>query len=412
MRSVWLLAIAVIVALTGGVVLGFVLFGAGAVSSTKHVEEVWTCPMHPQIRQPNPGKCPLCGMDLVKAGSEESGSRIMSLSPESVALARVETAPVERRFVVKRLRLVGAVDFDETRVRTVAARVPGRLERLFVDYTGIPVRKGDHLVSVFSPELETAQQELIEARHRVQRAGERSDFLRDSDRRAYEGAREKLREWGMTEAQIDALEKAGEAQDRIQIDSPIGGIVTEKLVHEGDYVKTGTPLFRVAELDRVWVKIDAYEQDLPWIRYGQLVSVTAEAWPGDVFTGRIAFIDPVLNRTTRTVDVRINVDNPDGRLKPGMFVRSVVESRLAAYGRVIDPLLAGKWICPMHPEVVKDHEGTCDVCGMELVPAESLGFVAQREAAPPLVVPATAVLPTGRRAVVYVVGTRRRSTDL
>jgi Cu(I)/Ag(I) efflux system membrane fusion protein len=159
----------------------------------------------------------------------------------------------------------------------------------------------------------------------------------------------------------------------------------------------------VADLSQVWVKLDAYESDLPWIRYGQEVTFTAEAHPGEVFKGWISFIAPTLDARTRTVKVRVNVNNPDDRLKPEMFVRAVVKSHMAQEGKVMDPNMAGKWTCPMHPSVVRDRAGTCDICGMNLVTTESLGYVAAESAGPlPLVIPASAPLITGKRAVVYV----------
>jgi len=153
----------------------------------------------------------------------------------------------------------------------------------------------------------------------------------------------------------------------------------------------------------VWVYLDAYESDMMWIRYGQEVEFETEAYPGEVFAGTISFIDPVLNAKTRTVKLRVDVENPDGKLKPEMFVRAVVRAKVAQGGRVMDEAMAGKWICPMHPDVVKDGAGSCDICGMDLVTTESLGYVkvdAPKEA--PLIIPASAPLITGKRAVVYV----------
>jgi Cu(I)/Ag(I) efflux system membrane fusion protein len=159
----------------------------------------------------------------------------------------------------------------------------------------------------------------------------------------------------------------------------------------------------MADLSQVWVKLDAYESDIDWIRYGQDVEFTAEAYPGETFKGKIAFIDPVLDPMTRTVKLRVNVANPDGRLKPEMFVRAIVRSKVAGAGMVMDEDMAGKWICPMHPSVVKTAPGKCDVCGMDLVTTESLGYVVAKEPnKAPLVIPASAPLITGTRAVVYV----------
>jgi Cu(I)/Ag(I) efflux system membrane fusion protein len=161
-------------------------------------------------------------------------------------------------------------------------------------------------------------------------------------------------------------------------------------------------IYTIADLSRVWVLLDAYESDLAWIRYGQEVEFTTEAHPGDTFRGRVTFIDPMLDAATRTVKVRVNVDNAGLRLKPEMFVRGVVHAEGAADGRVMDPEMSGKWICPMHPEVVENGPGKCRECGMDLVSAESLGYASVEGAEPALLVPASAVLVTGRRAVVYV----------
>jgi Cu(I)/Ag(I) efflux system membrane fusion protein len=170
------------------------------------------------------------------------------------------------------------------------------------------------------------------------------------------------------------------------------------------YVDVGTRIFTIADLDAVWVQLDAYESDLRWLRYGQAVTFTTEAFPGKNFSGVVSFIDPVLNATTRTVKVRVNVDNKEGLLKPEMFVRANVFAQFAGSGRILDKNLIGKWVSPMHPEVIKDAPGQCPICGMNLVPTESLGYAnaTPSDVVAPLVIPATAPLLTGKRAVVYV----------
>ncbi|MCB9871286.1 MAG: efflux RND transporter periplasmic adaptor subunit [Planctomycetes bacterium] len=364
----------------------------------------WTCPMHPEVDLPAFGPCPKCGMDLVpRAAGGALGPRRIAMTEEARKLAEIATVPVTRQFLTLAVRMSGKIEFDETAIRTIAARVEGRIDRMFVDYTGVPVRQGDHLVSLFSPALLTAQQELLEAKkRRAATAGEASQFLRDSNEKAYRAARDKLLLWGLSAAQVDAVEQRGTAEDHMEIRSPAGGVVIHKLLDQGDYVREGSKIYRIADLERLWLRLDAYEQDLPWLRFGQRVTVQAEAVPGEVFEGRIAFLDPVLQDRTRTVKVRVNIANPDRRLKPGMFVRAVVRAQMGGNGEVLESRLAGKWISPMHPEVVKDGPGKCDVCGMDLVPAESLGYVPPATAQKPLVVPASAVLVTGTRAVVYV----------
>lgn len=369
----------------------------------------WTCSMHPQIIKDNPGNCPLCGMKLIPlkmGGAQLTGMRQLVVSPAAQALMNVQVAPVERRFVETEVRMVGKVEYDETRLKHITAWVPGRLDRLFVDYTGVQVNDGDHMVYIYSEQLYSAQQELIEAvRSAKERAGEpRSNFFATGGVDLLESAREKLRLLGLSPEQIATIEKQTKPEDHTLIHSTMTGIVIEKLKQQGDRVQTGERIYTIADLSQVWVKMDAYESDLQWLRYGQSVSFFTEAYPGKKFQGRIAFIDPVLNEKTRTVKVRVNVPNEAGQLKPEMFVRAVVKANIATGGRVIDANLSGKWVSPMHPEIIKDEPGDCDICGMPLVRAESLGYVAAdgAGAAAPLVIPVTAALLTGTRAIVYV----------
>jgi Cu(I)/Ag(I) efflux system membrane fusion protein len=402
-----------------GLVLGLVLIGQCVGDSTPTTtsaggerpvdaaaDVVWTCSMHPQVRQSGPGRCPLCGMDLVpvKQGpADETGSRRLSLDEAAVALADIRTARVERRHVAHEVRLVGKVVPDETRLAYLTAWVPGRLERVFVDYTGLTVRQGDHLVEIYSPQLYAAQEELLQAVLAERRLQDNAlATLREGATGMLRAARDRLRLWGLTEAQIDATIAQGSVDERVVLYAPIGGVVLERNALEGQYVETGTRIYTIADLTSVWVVFDAYESDLSWLRYGQDVAFRAQALPGETFHGRVAFIDPVLDDRTRTVKVRVNVANADLRLKPEMFVRGTVQAVLTPHGRSVDASLAGKWMCPMHPEVVADAAGDCPLCGMALATVEALGFVADGVDEPPLVVPATAPLITGKRAVVYV----------
>lgn len=362
---------------------------------------IWTCSMHPQIRRDGPGSCPICGMDLVPVKESADGVRTVSISPEIKSLMNVQVSPVRRQYVTTDVRMVGKIEYDETRLAHITAWVPGRLERMFVDFTGIAVNKGDHMVQIYSEALYTAQEELLAVTKR-DRPPSSSRYIQPID--LAESAREKLRLLGLTPEQIQTIEQRGKSSETVTIYSPAGGVVVGKMKQEGDRVQTGDRIYTVADLNQLWVQMDAYESDLAWLRYGQDVEFTTEAYPGEVFNGRIAFIDPVLNEDTRTVKVRVNVPNKNGRLKPEMFVRAIVKSNVASGGRVLDASLAGKWISPMHPEIVKDQPGDCDICGMPLVRAESLGYVTAEPtvASKPLVVPASAVLLTGTRAIVYV----------
>ena len=371
-----------------GVGDGPIIAGRGAVVPT-----VWTCSMHPQIQQPQTGSCPICGMDLIPVVNDEGaddGPRTLTMSESAKALAEIQTTEVRYAFPEAQVRLVGKLEYDETRVKSLTARFPARIDELFVNYTGIPVKKGEHLASVYSPELLTAQRELLTA------------YAGSPNGSIARAAREKLRLWDLLPEQIDEIIESGAAEDQFVLKAPIGGVVVLKNIKEGDYVKTGESLFKIVDLGNLWLYLDAYESDLTWLRYGQDVVFTVEAYPGEEFHGKIAFIEPELNRRTRTVAVRVNVPNPGKRLKPGMFARGIVRSRIAYSGRVYAPELAGKWICPMHPEIVKEGPGNCDVCRMDLRSAEDLGYVQDIDEEAPLVVPTSAVLRTGKRAVVYV----------
>lgn len=354
---------------------------------------VYTCSMHPQIKQPDPGDCPICGMDLIplqRQTDESDSERRYSMTESAVALAEIRTTAVRRQFPNAEIRLVGNLDYDQTRVRSLTARFPARIDRLYVNYTGIPVKKGEHLALVFSPELLVAQNELLTA------------WQSEPGGPFYRAARQKLLLWDLLPDQIDALQDEGKASERFELRAPMGGTVVERNIKEGDYVQTGDPLVTIADLSQLWLMLKAWESDLQWLRYGQSVSFTVETYPGEQFTGTIAFLEPMFDRTTRTVSVRVNVPNEDRRLKPGMFARGIVKAQLTNSHDILAPDLAGKWISPMHPEIVKDAPGDCDICGMPLVPAEELGYTDEANGKMPVVVPASAVLRTGTRAVVYV----------
>lgn len=375
---------------------------------TVHEEPtMWTCSMDPQIQQPEPGLCPLCGMPLIPVGSggEDDSPRSLVMSEAAKKLAEIETAPVERRFVEHALRLVGKIEYDETRLKYITAWFPGRLERLFVDYTGTPVKAGEHLVEIYSPELLSDQEALLQTRRAVMDSPPASDAaVQRSRTESLERARNRLRLLGLTDSQIEQIEEQGSPSERITFYSPIDGVVIHKSAFKGDYVQTGSRIFTIADLSHVWVKMDAYESDLQWLRYGQEVAFRTVAHPGEEFHGRVAVIDPYLNEETRTVKVRVNLDNSHGKLKPGMLVRGSVRIKSTEAGQVMDTGLSGKWMCSMHPEIVKDTPGDCDLCEMPLVTTESLGYAGEQhaESLPPLVIPASSVLLTGTRAVIYV----------
>ena len=235
----------------------------------------WTCAMHTQIQLPGPGPCPICGMDLVPVKvAEEAGSddRTMVFSETAKRLAQVRTVPVERRLATVAVRMVGKVDYDETRTGTITAYVPGRLERLFVDYTGVRVERGDHMVTIYSPELVAAQEELLQAIASA-RTLERSELeiMRRTAAGTVSAARERLRLWGLLPEQIAEVEAQGSVQEVITLYSPMSGVVIDKNALQGQYVETGSRIYTIVDLEHLWVRLEAYESDIEWVRLGQEV---------------------------------------------------------------------------------------------------------------------------------------------
>ncbi|WP_432734834.1 efflux RND transporter periplasmic adaptor subunit [Maridesulfovibrio sp. FT414] len=322
-------------------------------SASESGKIVWTCSMHPQIQLPEPGKCPICFMDLIplekggKSGEESVSLRQINLTASARKLAGIATTPVERRSLSVETRMLGKVDYDETRMGTITAWTGGRIDKLYIDYTGSSVRKGQAMASIYSPELLTAQAELIQAVKAEAALKDSSlQVIKDTAARTEQAAREKLRLLGLSKNQIADIIKRGKAAEHITLYSPMSGIVIKKDVVEGVYVKTGTPIYTIADLSRVWVMLEAYESDLPWIKMGTKVNFTTEAYPGRDFEGNVVYIDPVVNEKTRTVRVRLDVPNEGLKLKPGMFVRAVNAGEKQAGSELVipasAPLITGK----------------------------------------------------------------------
>ena len=353
--------------------------------------EVWTCSMHPQVRLPAPGKCPICSMPLIRANAVESsasGGPLLNLTNRAATSAGVETVPVERREITRELRVVGKVQYNERALATVTTRVDGYIERLFVDFTGVEVHEGDHLVEIWSPELLIAQGELFSE-------------MRSPSANVTPGARLKLQRLGMTPQQVDELVSTRKATDRVTLVSPITGTVIEKMVSQKSSVKAGDTLYRVANLDSVWVYLDIYEYELPWVRYGQTVEITSEAFPG-VISGRVWFINPVVTDESRTVKVLVNIPNEQRKLKPGMFVSATIRAKLLANGEAAPTGVEGQWTCPMHTQVLLPERGECPICKMPLVQIPGEPRQVSSDEARVLAVPVTAVLDSGIRRLVYV----------
>jgi membrane fusion protein, copper/silver efflux system len=356
----------------------------------------WTCAMHPQIKLPNPGKCPICFMDLIPLASGTDGGADVSpvqytMSSAAKKLAEVETVEVKRDHAKVLVRMVGLVYEDETRIASLTSRVDGRLDEIFVNFTGSLVNKGDPMVTIWSPTLIKSQVELFES----MKSKDTEGIIR--------GAEEKLLQLGMTKEQIEDIKKQQKANLYVTLRAPINGVVTKKMAILGQFVKEGSEMYTINDLSHVWIKLDAYETDLPWIRYGEDVSFTTPAVPGRKFKGKVLFLDPVLDMKTRTVKIRVEAENPDYILRPGMFVTAELEAEIDSKGKVIKPEWAGKYICPIHPTEQGSLEpGFCPESKMALRPASAYGYGDDPNPEFPLVIPAAAPLITGKRTIVYV----------
>lgn len=426
--------------------------------------EYWTCTMHPSIHEAGPGDCPICGMKLVPkyAGSDTPGEKPatatatttsapqkgqqlymctmpecndtpstdpnsrcpvcgmkrqpidmsqmqgdseadLTLSDRARRLAEVATEPVAPHRLFKHIRTVGKVTYDETRHKMVTAWIGGRIDRLFADYTGMVVNKGDHLVELYSPDLVTAQEEYLTALRGAESLGSASPTVRQRAERLVASASRQLELLGVTDEQIERIRRERKSSTRLTVYAPIGGTVVRKPAMEGMYVKTGEPLYEIADLESVWILLEMYESDLPWIAPLQHVRVTSSAMPGEEIAGQVAFVDPVINKSTRTIAVRVNALNRKRLLKPGMFVNAELFVSLADAESAAVPEAGGEYVCPMHPWETSNTPGDCSICGMKLVPVEQLpGYRAPRDASAVLAVPREAVLQTGERSLVYV----------
>ncbi|MCB0409325.1 MAG: efflux RND transporter periplasmic adaptor subunit [Flavobacteriales bacterium] len=329
----------IILALLVGLFLGKMFFSTENETKEDHSKhqvaegQIWTCSMHPQIRQNEPGKCPICGMDLIPVDEVGDSPLNMEMSEEAVRLADIQTAKVQLTDPEKEIFMHGKVKVDERKISIITSRFEGRIEKLFIDFTGVSVVKGQKLASVYSPQLITAQQELFEALK-----------YKDSNPVLYKAARNKLKLWNITEEQIIAIEKGGEPKQEVDIVSPVSGIVTTRMATLGDYVKEGTKLFEVVDLSHVWIVFDAYELDIPWVKKGDKITFKVSSIADKAFEGNVDFIDPLINPKTRTASVRVDFNNNSEQLKPEMFVEGRVSAKLPIKEtKIIVPKSAVMW---------------------------------------------------------------------
>ncbi|RLJ61224.1 Cu(I)/Ag(I) efflux system membrane fusion protein [Lacinutrix venerupis] len=317
-----------------GVLLGWLLFGGSTNEEIDHnhdavaaTNQMWTCSMHPQIMQPEPGDCPICGMDLIPAESGSDGLMAdqFKLTENAMALANIQTTVVGKGNVEgNTIKLSGKIAENEEANAVQVSYFAGRIERLNVSFTGEEVRKGQLLATIYSPELYAAQQELITAAS-----------LKASQPALYKAVRNKLKLWKLSENQINQIEETGKVKENFPVYATVSGTVTEKLVEQGDYIKQGQPLLKIANLNTVWGNFDVYENQIDRFKKGQEVMITTNAYPNKEFKGKVDFIDPVLNTKTRTVTLRVVLSNKDDVFKPGMFVTANIEGSTAKNDEVL-----------------------------------------------------------------------------
>ena len=338
-----------------GIILGWLFFGGSSAVQNEQSEhnheqvtnqageQVWTCSMHPSVRQDSPGSCPICGMDLIPASTEEQGNDYsMVMTEASIQLANIQTAPVVRERPTREIHLPGRVELDERKISYVTAHFEGRIRDVKIDFTGAPIRKGDVMATIYSPELVSAQRELLQA---VQ--------VQERNPQLYDAAVRKFRLWEFSDEQIQAIINRGEVQTNMEILSPVDGFVMKQNVVDEQHVMEGTIIYEVASLDDLWVTLDAYEQDLPWISEGNEITFQTRANPGRNYEASIDFIDPAFNPQKRTIRLRANVENEGHTLRPDMLVRGTVMAEISDE-KILVPASAVLWTGPRSIVYLKD----------------------------------------------------------
>lgn len=331
-KNIIYIAVAVIV----GLLAGWLIFGSTTddtvankddsdMSDHDHtgesVEQMWTCSMHPQIMQPEPGDCPICGMDLIPAEASADGlaANEIKMTKNAMALANIRTTIVDNGTTEDNgvITLSGKIQMNEEENAIQASYFDGRIERLNINYEGQEVKKGQLLATIYAPNLIAAQQELITAAS-----------IKESQPALYKAVRNKLKLWKLSENQINSIEESGNVKENFPIYATVTGTVSEKMASEGDYIKQGQPIVKVSNLNSVWAEFDAYENQIAEFKKGEEIKITTNAYPNQEFDATVSFIDPVLNTQTRTVTVRANLNNNKGIFKPGMFVNGKIKSKL------------------------------------------------------------------------------------
>ena len=326
-----------------GLLLGWLLFSTSnqtTVDEHNHEisegsESIWTCSMHPQIRSNEPGNCPICGMELIPLESSDSelDPMAISMSPVAMQLAQVQTAVVGTGRTGKSVRLNGKIQADERLLFTQSSHIPGRIEKLTVNFTGDFISEGQIIAYIYSPELVTAQEELFEARK-----------IKESQPALFNASKEKLKNWKLSDNQIEQILASEKTIEQFPVLANVSGYVTKKMVNLGDYIKQGQAIYEIADLSKVWVLFDVYESDMTWIKNGASVSYTVQSIPGETFKGNISYIDPVIDPKTRVAKARIETANKDLKLKPEMFVSGIIEAKINSANAALSvPKTAVMW---------------------------------------------------------------------
>ena len=319
-----------IIAVLIGLFAGWLLFGTTSNSSSEnktskeekhsleeHRSEIWTCSMHPQVRQQEPGDCPICGMDLIPAESSATGlaPNEFKMTENAMALANIQTTVIgEMSSSNSSIELSGKIKANDDKAATQPAHFNGRVDQLYVTSVGETVRKGQAVAKIYSPELVAAQQELITAYR-----------IKDAQPQLYNAVKNKFMNWMIPESQLTEVLKTGIPKPSFTIYAQVSGVVTELMVNKGSHVMDGQPIFKVANLSTVWAEFDAYETTIQDIKEGQDISVVVKAIPNKIFNAKVSFIDPILNTSTRTIRVRATLNNKEDLLKPGMFVTGTIK---------------------------------------------------------------------------------------
>ncbi len=348
-----------IAAITGIALLAFLIGltvgdrgngGTTASGGASPAATTWTCSMHPQIKLPKPGQCPICFMDLIPlatSSGDDLGPRQLRMSESARKLAQIQTAPVVRGRADAELRLLGKLVYDETRLARITARVSGRLEKLYANFTGQSIRAGEPLVDIYAPELASAENELVQALRSLEDvAKSESAILKSTAAATVEGARSKLQLLGLSAEQIAEIESTRDAKSVITIESPISGVIAERMAQVGQTIEMGMDLYAIADPQRLWLIVDAYESDIAQLKAGREVAFSTPSYPGERFSARIDFVSPAVDPMTRTVAVRAAVENSSLRLKPEMFASVTAGVSQTAGEQLIipatAPLLTGK----------------------------------------------------------------------